>query len=162
MEILLQGGTGSCSGCVGSANDCFSTRFMWWTNGEVEVNLYAPKSQPADLCNRDNIVCNWNCGHSLGRGTLRFQRGQWHTLTQYIQLSDPNQHNGVIKMWLDGVLAFQITDINTRAKDSIRIEKIFFSTFFGGSSSEYAPPADTTIFFKRFWVTNGTHPNDVI
>ena len=131
---------------------------MWRTNGDVEVYLYAPENQPADLCDRDNIVCNWRCGHSLGRGTLRFQRGQWHTLTQYIQLSDPNQHNGVIKMWLDGVLAFQITDINTRGKDSIGIEQILFSTFFGGSTSDFAPPKNTNIFFRSFWVTNDTLP----
>ena len=50
------GGSGSCSGCSDSY-DCFSSRFMWRTDGDIEIYGYIENEEERDYCEDDpNVV----------------------------------------------------------------------------------------------------------
>ena len=136
----LFGGDGASGGNIPDGIDGFSTRFMWRRNGDGEIYAYLPTSKDS--------------GTSIGRGNWRFQPGIWHHLEQEIMLNSPGKANGSIKVWLDGVEVVDAEGITFRNIESLKINGIFFSTFFGGSDLSWATPKDTYIDFADFSVSN--------
>ncbi|XP_046380040.2 uncharacterized protein LOC124151565 [Haliotis rufescens] len=145
----LFGGWTNCSGGRHSDN-CFSTRFMWRADGDGEVYGYIQdKTHQIDgFC--DHVVCNSIKGYSMGRGKWRFQRGVWQNIAQSVRLNTPGKTDGSIKVWYNGKLVFTIDQLNIRAKASVDLDGIFFSTFFGGRDSTWAPTHDCYSYFKNF------------
>ncbi|NET48353.1 MAG: hypothetical protein F6K09_06420, partial [Merismopedia sp. SIO2A8] len=118
----------------------FSTRFMWRKDGEGEVFAYLPNSS--------------DFGTSIGRGSWRFQPGKWHHIEQEVVLNDPGRENGRIRVWLDGEQVLDREDLIFRSTSELKIEGIFFSTFFGGGDKSWATPKDVYIDFADFSVMN--------
>ena len=134
----LYGGTAPSGGYIPDGTDGFSTRFMWREDGAGEVYAYLPESK--------------EYGTSLGRGQWQFVPGTWQTLEQEVILNDPSQANGQLRVWLDGKVVFSATDLKFRTADSLKINGIYISSFFGGGDIEYATPKDVHIDFTDFEV----------
>jgi len=135
----LRGGPdpNNCSGGhQANGTNCFTTRLMWRTNGEGELYAYLPSSE--------------KYGTSLKRGSFSFTPGQWHCIEQELTLNTPGKPDGVVRGWLDGKSTFQQEGLLFRTVPSLRIEGVFFSTFFGGSDTTWASTADTHIDFADF------------
>lgn len=132
----LYGGTRVSGGKIPDGTDGFSTRFMWRKNGMGEVYVYMPSSQ------------QW--GTSLGRGNFTFGRGEFECLEQEVVLNTPGKNDGIIRTWHNGKLAYESTQMLYRTVPTLKIEGIFFSTFFGGGDPSWAPPADTHADFGGF------------
>ncbi len=145
------GGDGQCSG--GHYNECFSTRFMWYKDGDGAIYAYIPYETDDWFCEDEHVNCNFNYGHSFGRWTgLEFKPGQWQTLAQEITLNDPGQKNGKLALELDGTRWFEIEGLNFRDSGDLKIDTFYFSTFFGGNDMTWASPDDVYIYFKNFKV----------
>ncbi|CAH1776515.1 unnamed protein product [Owenia fusiformis] len=144
----LYGGRGTCSG--GRSSMCYSTRFMWRRNGAGEIYLYSPMTQASDFCSRPEVHCNFDYGHSLGRRSFHFTKGKWIKIQQYIRMNAPGRRDGIARVWVDGRLVLSMTDINYRGTTSVMANAIYFSTFFGGSSSRWASAVDTFTYYKKF------------
>lgn len=134
----LFGGDGASGGNIPNGTDGFSTRFMWRKNGDGEVYAYIPSST--------------EYGTSIGRGNWRFQPGRWYRLEQEVRLNQPGQKNGRIRVWLDGQQVLDQTGLTFRTIDQLKINGIFFSTFFGGSDPTWATPKDVHVDFADFSV----------
>jgi Polysaccharide lyase len=132
----LFGGTANSGGEIPNGSDGFSTRFMWRQNGAGEVYAYLPTST--------------EYGTSIGRGNWQFQKGKWHHLEQVIVLNQPNQNNGQVQVWLDGKQVLNQKNLTFRNTNILKIEGIFFSTFFGGGDFSWATPKDVYIDFANF------------
>ncbi|ESA33636.1 polysaccharide lyase [Leptolyngbya sp. Heron Island J] len=135
----LFGGTGASGGSIPNGTDGFSARLMWRQNGQGEVYAYMPTSE--------------NYGTSIGRGTWTFQPNTWYKVTQEIQLNTPNINDGQIRLWINDSLVLEKGDLLFRTVNSLQVDGIFFSTFFGGSDSSWATPQDTYIDFANFSVS---------
>jgi hypothetical protein len=134
----LYGGRRISGGRIPDGTDGFSTRFMWRTGGAGEVYAYLPSS------------VTW--GTSLGRGSFRFQPGSWQCLEQELALNTPGRGDGIVRVWLDGRPVFAQEGLIFRTVATLRIEGVFFSTFFGGNDSSWASTADTHTDFGDFAV----------
>ncbi|BAY20906.1 hypothetical protein NIES2100_06500 [Calothrix sp. NIES-2100] len=132
----LFGGTANSGGDIPNGSDGFSTRFMWRKNGDGEVYAYLPTST--------------EYGTSIGRGKWQFQKGKWHHIEQLVVLNQPNQNNGQVQVWLDGKQVLNQKNLTFRTTDKLKIEGIFFSTFFGGSDYTWSTPKDVYIDFANF------------
>jgi hypothetical protein len=99
----------------------FSTRYMWRAKGAGEVYAYLPSS-----------VAH---GTSLGRGSWTWPTGTWATVEQHVRLNTPGQADGQVQVWLNGALVFEQTGLTFRSTWTLRIEGLFFSTFFGGGDA---------------------------
>ena len=135
----LYGGDGASGGRTPDGTDGFSTRFMWRSNGDGEVYAYLPTSD--------------EYGTSIGRGNWRFQPGQWHHLVQEVTLNQPGQANGRIRVWLDGQMVLDQNDMTFRTVDTLKLNGIFFSTFFGGGDPSWATPQSVYADFAQFSVS---------
>lgn len=134
----LYGGTVTGGRRSPDGTDGFSTRFMWRRNGEGEVYAYLATSEEE--------------GTSLGRGSWRFRPGEWQLIEQEVSLNEPGRPDGRIRVWLDGREVLDESNLVFRTVDTLKIEGLFFSTFFGGSDLSWATPKETAVEFAGFKV----------
>lgn len=153
----LYGGLSGSDWCRGGGKEdrCFSTRFHWRADGDGEIYGYIPHEKGDWFCDYPYVVCNFDYGHSFGRGTFRFVREQWQNFGQYIRLNDPGQPNGVIRIYYEGKEVFEIEGLVFReeGENYFNIDMLFFSTFFGGSTEDWASTDDVYSYMKNFRVT---------
>ncbi|MBW4469876.1 MAG: polysaccharide lyase [Stenomitos rutilans HA7619-LM2] len=133
------GGTETSGGRTPDGTNGFSTRFMWRKKGQGEVYAYLPTSS--------------KYGTSIGRGNWIFTPGTWHHLEQQVDLNQPEQSNGRVQVWLDGQKVLDQNKLQFRTTETLKIEGVFFSTFFGGNDRSWATPKDVTVDFANFSVT---------
>ena len=138
----LFGGTQTSGGNDPDGTNGFSTRFMWRRDGKGEVYAYLPTSS--------------HYGTSIGRGNWYFTPGTWHHLEQQVDLNNPDQKNGRVQVWLDGKKVLDQSNLQFRTTEKLKIEGIFFSTFFGGSDQSWATPKEVTVDFTNFSVNNSS------
>jgi hypothetical protein len=138
-----------CSGGA-SANSCWSSRFMWRANGAGEIYAYISKDQQvSNLCSQKQVICNQQYGYSFGRGSYTWQTGSWNTITQNVQLNHPSQQDGSLEVQHNGKTVIQMNNLMFQDAlfSSVGID---FETFFGGSTSDWASPANQYAYFKGF------------
>lgn len=128
------------SGCRnGAENQGFSARYMWREGGAGAVYVYAPGRQE-------------NCGTYYGKGSFTLVPGQTRRLTQEIRLNTPGKADGVLNVWVDGELVFTEQAFIWREANDILLRGLFFSTFFGGKTPDWASPQTQSLEFGGFAV----------
>jgi hypothetical protein len=137
-------------GCSGGSkrDDCFSTRLMWRTDGMGEFYDYVPVSATQAYCSASDSHCNPAYGDSIGRGAWNFTRGAWNTVTMRVKLNDAGSDNGEQQMWLNGKSVLNVSNITFRLSNDVKFQGIMAQTFFGGSTSDYAPSVEQHAWFK--------------
>ncbi len=58
--------------------------------------------------------------------------------------------DGVIRSWLNGDKALEVTNLRFRDMPGIKIDKMYFSTFFGGSNASWAPSKQVDADYDNF------------
>ena len=134
----LFGGTVTSGRTIPDGTNGFSTRYMWRRQGDAEVYAYLPTSHKH--------------GTSMGRGNWQFQPGKWYQLEQEVILNQPGKSNGQIRVWLNEKKVLDQGGLTIRTTNSLKIEGIFFSTFFGGGDASWATPQDVYVDFAEFSV----------
>ncbi len=119
----------------------FSTRYMWRAHGAGEVYAYLPTSVTH--------------GTSLGRGTWTWPTGLWVNVEQHVALNVPGQRDGRVEVWLNGQQVLEVKNLKFRSTLDLRIQGLFFSTFFGGGDSSWATPRDQWAEFADFRLSHG-------
>jgi hypothetical protein len=118
---------------------------MWRTGGAVVQYLYYPEK---------TNDCGDDFAYRVNGQNLTFTPGKWHTVEHRIVMNRAGEHNGVLQTWFDGVLALDNQAFLYRASGAtFGIDALYFSTFFGGSDSTWAPPSAQVADFDDFVVT---------
>ncbi len=135
----MAGGTSNSGGDVPTGYDGWSGRLMWRTGGAVVNYMYLPTSATwgTDLA--------WNYGGT----TRKFVPGKWHCVEMQYKMNTVGSSNGVARSWLDGALALERTNLLYRKTTALKVDNFTFSTFFGGSGSEWASPANQYIDYDN-------------
>ncbi|GAB5520586.1 MAG: hypothetical protein RhofKO_28370 [Rhodothermales bacterium] len=139
----LSGGEANSGGDRPDGSDGWSARMMWRENGEAGQYLYYPdqKTDYGDLMRyRD------------GSRPFRFEAGRWYRVEHRVFLNTPGQSDGRMQAWIDGQLVLNQADLRYRDTFDLGIDGFYFSTFFGGSSRDWASPKTQHIFFDDFIV----------
>ena len=135
----LYGGTVTSGQNIPDGTDGFSTRYMWRDGGDGEVYAYLPTSEEH--------------GTSLGRGCWFFPVNQWVAIEQRVKLNTPGASDGEVTVWQDGKQVFTQRGMTYRTTDQLKIDGLFFSTFFGGGDESWASPVDQYADFAGFSVS---------
>ncbi|MBN2530455.1 MAG: hypothetical protein JXR76_28975 [Deltaproteobacteria bacterium] len=146
------GGTANTGGNPPNGMDGWSARIMWRANGRIVQYVYHP-DQPGEY----GEDMDWN----LGGGSRYFIPGQWHCVETFIGMNTVNgegetnaAYDGQVRSWLDGELALERTDVRFRYTNDFAIDGFYFSTFFGGSTAEWAPVKDEHAMFDNFVISD--------
>jgi hypothetical protein len=138
----LFGGTVTSGQHIPDGTDGWSTRYMWRRGGAGEVYAYLPTS-----------VAH---GTSLGRGAWSITPGRWQCLAQTVVLNTPGVANGSITVRVEGRQVFAAKGLLFRTTPALRIDGVFFSTFFGGGDPSWASPRQQYADFADIAVTPAT------
>jgi hypothetical protein len=111
---------------------------MWRANGAGEILL--------SDCN------STSSGFELGLGSWYFQPdGNWHSISQHIHMNTPGVADGTATVSYDGVQVATFAGLMYRCGgDTIGVDSLMFSTFFGGKGLAWSTPVDTWIDFTGF------------
>jgi hypothetical protein len=143
----LMGGGNSWSRSGGDQPDGtngWTLRFMWRRGGELVVYAYVPKSGNG----------KWGeevWGQDIATN-VEVQPGEWHCIEEYVNVGTPGIDDGILKVWIDGVQKINIDDMRfwNEENDNGLIGGIYFSTFHGGNSDDWAPENDSYAQFDGF------------
>jgi hypothetical protein len=141
----LVGGS-SPTGCV-QDDDGFSARMMWRTAGEAVQYMYFPEKVND---------CGDDYGYAIDASAVHFEPGTWHTVEHRLVMNTPGRPDGVLQAWFDGALALDEQTFAFRLADgAYGIDGMYFSTFYGGSDSSWAPDAAQIVDFDDFVIATG-------
>jgi len=157
----LAGGDTPTGGDPANGIDGWSGRFMWKTDkrrwhGTTRQQTAYPISyakyfksgskQDGSLADR----ANWQ-----GRNSIRsvFKPGVWYSIRQRVKMNDPGVANGILQIWLNDELVLDQQDRTIRLKPQLKIDCMYFSTFFGGSDNQWSTSKDETIYFDDFEIS---------
>jgi hypothetical protein len=136
----LAGGEANSGGDVPDGSDGWSGRLQWLKGGRVENYMYLPTSDGFGT-------------HYPWRG--RVNRGSWNCLEMRYRLNTPGRSDGRIVSWLNGRQVLSRGGLRFRDTGRLRIDQLYFSTFFGGNTGEYAPERSQFAWFDDFVVSTG-------
>jgi len=141
-------------GCNAGSSAAWSGRGMWITpssyssvKGSNEWIGYMYNYDKADACG-DNL----RTGKALTAGT-------WHTVKQYYKLNSisangtPNA-DGVSKMWLDGVLVRDASNVLYRSNAELHVNYLYWEVFRGGGDLTWASPTKGTVDFDNLVISS--------
>lgn len=60
------------------------------------------------------------------------KKNQWYSVEQYLRMNTPGQNDGILRVWVDGRLAYEKEDWRWRDIASLKIEKIWMNVYHGG------------------------------
>jgi hypothetical protein len=144
------------TGCISNSEVIgFSARRMWRENGVAWSYLYTPVKieECGDYYALDyDYLANPNpIQGSKALDSVQFKQGMWYTLTQEVKLNDPGQNNGFIREWVNGSQVLDLKGLNLDG--NMPIDQIKMDTFFGGSSSDWAPKTNQFAYFDSFSIS---------
>jgi hypothetical protein len=132
----LPGLQGSSLAAGDGAQATFSIRYAWNAAGELEAHPQLPQ---------------WPEGRSLGgkRGKLALEPGRWTELEQEIVLNTPGKPDGILRVWQDGRLVLQKSDIVFRTSPTVALSGVLAETA-GGVQAGDAKRGSQTIWLTPF------------
>jgi hypothetical protein len=94
----------------------------------------------------DSTAIGFYCYHADMRGRYgenwrfqpRLEHGRWYCVEQYCKLNTPGEaggrgkSDGILRSWIDGLVAFEKADIRFRDVDSLKIEEVWVNVYHGG------------------------------
>jgi hypothetical protein len=63
------------------------------------------------------------------------EKNRWYCIEQYLLLNTPGVQNGIMRVWIDGRLAWEKYDWRWRTISSLKIEEIWMNVYHGGSAT---------------------------
>ncbi|MFW5774918.1 MAG: polysaccharide lyase [Chitinivibrionales bacterium] len=119
----------------------WTLRLMWRENGAAVVYAYLPPGEYQQG--------SWGLDIALNK---HFIPGTWHCIEQYVCVNDIGEENGALRVWFDNELVLDRADVVFRTVDNSagKVGGCYFSTFHGGSGSEWAPRVDSYAQFDGF------------
>lgn len=92
-------------------------------------------------------------------GLGHLKRNRWYCIEQYVKMNTIGGKDGVLRVWVDGMPAFEKTDIRYRTIDALKIENIWMNVYHGGTR----PPGrdlhlyiDNVVIARRYIGPMGT------
>ncbi len=132
----LCGGTCNGGGRIPTGTDGWSARIGFDEHGNGSVYAYLPDS------------VSW--GTVIG--SVPLARGRWTSVVEEVRLNTVGRADGQIKVWADGQLVVDRQGLVFRTADALKIDGLYFDTFYGGQGPKFAAPQDTVIEFAEIAV----------
>ncbi len=149
----LAGGTAPTGTTRATGTNGFAARMMWLTSHTGQPG--APKQKTTHAISYSKFVGSGYDGDGKDEDETDFSSNgkltvltsnKWYDIKQRVKMNDPSKSNGFIKIWVNGTLVVNQTNIRFRTSNAFAIDKVYFGTFFGGGSSWRTSKYETAYF----------------
>jgi len=93
----------------------------------------------------DTVPIGWYCYHAdmtgrygsewlwriNNRGYLK--KGLWYCIESHVKLNTPGKNDGVLRGWVNGLPAYEKTDVRFRDVPTLKVETVWFNVYNGGT-----------------------------
>ncbi|THF83415.1 carbohydrate-binding protein [Cohnella fermenti] len=148
LGLGLAGGAACSGGQTCTGYNGFSSRMIWRSGGQAAIYYYhmGNNGQYGDYA----VLKNSN-------GTdIYYPKGTWVNIVQRLKVntvtSGAANPDGEIQIWYNGVSAATITGLRF-VRNADLVDKAYFSSFFGGATSSFAPANDSYIWYDDLKVS---------
>jgi hypothetical protein len=111
----------------------FSSRLGWSTLGRLSYKLQAPGTAP------NNTI------KSLMIAGENIKIGQWVSIEQEIALNDPGQENGLLRLWVDGEIRINLSNVIWRNDPKLNLSGVLSDISYGNPDSTTVGAADAEL-----------------
>lgn len=120
-----------------TGEDGFQSQFVWRANGKggVTSRVRTGNETKAAVAERESFA---------------LPRGRWVKLEQELVLNAPKKADGVLRVWVDGKLAFERSDMKYRLAGDVAISGVSVEAFYGGEDAVSAAPKDAVVWMTPF------------
>ncbi len=108
---------------AGEQGDRFLARLVWRPKGAGGVTVRVTEN-------------NATRALSAEREGFEFPRGKWVKLEQEVVLNAPKKNDGILRVWVDGTLAIDRTDMSYRARPEVVVSKVSVDAFYGSGPDD--------------------------
>jgi hypothetical protein len=121
----------------GRAREGFVARVAWRHGGSggATLRVKSDGETRSTLAERDGFA---------------FPRGRWVRLEQEVVLNTPKQADGILRVWADGWLAVDRTDMTYRTRSDVTLSGVAADVFYGSEEGGGLAPADTKVSLTPF------------
>jgi hypothetical protein len=121
----------------GRASDGFAARMAWrhGDGGGATLRTTSDGETRSTRADRDGFT---------------FPRGRWVKLEQEVVLNTPKQADGILRVWADGRLAVDRTDMTYRMRPDVTLSGVAADVFYGTEEGGGLAPADTQVSLTPF------------
>lgn len=154
-----------CSGSGGAhvcTNPSATTRIGWYWylptqsggphNGSTNQSFGSfdnvPWGTASGPCSDPRGLGNWNNSTSgCGKGDAgQLVNNRWYRVEQYVRMNTPGTADGVARVWVDGILSYEKTNVIFRevGHDNLHVRTVWLNIHAGG---EGVGPAETTAIY---------------
>lgn len=95
---------------------------------------------------------NNNKHFTWNKKSYTIKKNAWFNIEIRYKLNTVGQKNGIMQAWVDGELLGEYKNAEFRDNARVKINKMFFSTFYGGNAEADAPTKDVYAYFDNFVV----------
>jgi hypothetical protein len=124
-------------GADAAGAESFAARIVWRPGGTGAATLRTVSGGEA----RQPIA---------GLEGFALPRGRWFRIEQEVVLNTPKQANGKLRVWVDGVLAGERSDLLFRSGASVALTGVSADVFYGGDDAAATVPKDATVRLSPF------------
>jgi len=115
---------------------------MWRKNGKGVLYLY-------DMDKKE--VCGDDYPLTIKGKDFSFIRGTWHHVAERLKIITCTAHNGEVEVCIDGQHAALLKGLQF-VNNGSKVDNLYFSTFHGGNSKDWAPVNDSLIWFDDIMI----------
>jgi hypothetical protein len=115
----------------------FWARVGWLADGEGEVSF--------SVTGGTEMLTS-----AIGRGQFTFRRGRWFRIEQEVVLNSDGAADGILRLWVDGRQALEITDLQYRNGPEVTISGVIADVFYGSSELPAVTPKHAAILLSQF------------
>jgi hypothetical protein len=115
----------------------FWARVGWLADGEGEVSF--------SVTGGTEMLTS-----AIGRGQFTFPRGRWFRIEQEVVLNSDAAADGILRLWVDGSQAVEITDLQYRNGPEVTISGVIADVFYGSSEMPAVAPKNAAILLSQF------------
>ena len=152
----LAGGAANSGGDIPNGTDGWSARMMWRTEGSGGSTTNNDQAQFVQYVYHKDMPGTSGHDQKWDDGTPGWQAidsGVWYNVQHRVVMNTPGQDDGIIQAWLDGEMVLDVQNIHFRDTASLKIDLLYFSTFFGGSSAPWETTKEEQVLYDDFIVS---------
>lgn len=130
----------------GNLNDFDIVSVAWGTPTSGSTNMSGVNDMGNISINANGGPVDWGSAW----GGESFQREKWYCVETEVKLNDPGSANGEVRIWIDGNLLVQRTNVNIRGGLSKSINRILFGGWYSNGAKGLNPQPDPAVPSIRY------------
>jgi hypothetical protein len=137
FDFNLGGALPGVLGGVDQSNDRFLVQLGWRQGGSIGATNFVTLDGK-----------KWKQQAEADSYTI--PRGRWVKIDQEVILNEPDQENGILRVWFDGALAIDKADLAYRVKPDVTLTGVAADVFYNGEDLSGRAPADAKVMLAPF------------